>query len=77
MNSYSKLFEIYQNAEMKPVDAQLLINCTNGAYIPLEVLLGQYKTLVKSQPTSQEYKTVRNYLTSIFSEQIINDMEAV
>lgn len=77
MKSCSRLLEMYRAAEPKQIDTQVILSCSNGTYVPLDTIVEQFKTLVKYHYGSAEYKTVRAYLVSIFSEQIINDLEAV
>ena len=77
MKSYSRLFEMYKAASEKPLDKQIIMLCEASVYVPLEVLLGQYKTLVHNYRGSSDYQCVRRYLISIFDEQIVDDLEAV
>lgn len=75
MRVYSRLFEIYNEVVPKPVDPQIVLNCHQGIYIPLDVVLSQFKTLVKDQWRQEDYQIVRKYLVNIFGESTIKDLE--
>lgn len=77
MRVYNRLFEVYREAVPKPVDPQIVLNCKQGIYIPLDVVVAQFKTLVKCQCVQEDYQIIRKYLVNIFGESTIKDLEEV
>ncbi len=77
MRIYSRLFEVYREAEITSIDSQIIINCKNGTYTPLDVVAAQFKSLVKQGNASEDYQIVRRYLVNIFGEATIKDLEEI
>lgn len=77
MTGYNKLFSLYREAVPHPLDPQVLLQCEAFSYVPLNTLIPQYKWLACNDPNSKEYRSVQQYLKTIFGTQTMIDLEAL
>lgn len=76
MKNYNRLFTLYKQVDTHPVDLQMIMQCEAGVYVPLEIVLAQFKYALENK-REREYKSLRQYLETIFDKQTIDDLEAM
>lgn len=76
MGSCKQLFELYRNAKCKQIDPMIVLNCKCGEYVPLDVVVTEFKSAVCNED-NYSYQILRKYLVSIFGSKIINDLEVI